>query len=247
MVKKRKRKYFLLFLLFIPYNGIGEGMKEIKKLRFYFLVFVILLSIYSIKVMGIVKKEVNTIYIDPGHGGVDGGAIARNEVYEKDINLAISFALKEVLETSGYQVKMTRTGDYDLASIDAKNRKTEDIHERVKRINESNCLLYISIHSNIYSSNQIHGAQTFYSSSNDQSKQLAIFIQNNLRDILKNTTREAKSITGKYLIDHTQKVGCLVEVGFLSHPEELKQLMNPVYQEKVAMSIFSGILEYLES
>ena len=192
-----------------------------------------------------VLKENNIIYIDPGHGGRDGGAIARNEIYEKDINLSISFILKQILENNGFNVKMTRNGDYDLASINAKSHKTEDIHERVKRINNSNCLLYISIHANIYQSDKIHGAQTFYNPHNNDSKTLALKIQESLISLLKNTNRQAKSITGKYLIDNTKKIGCLVEVGFLSNPVELKQLQSPSYQEKIAMAIFLGIFTYL--
>ena len=67
------------------------------------------------------------ICIDPGHGGIDGGGMSYSEIYEKDINLKISYYLKNYLENSGYNIILTRYGDYDLASNNTKNRKSEDI------------------------------------------------------------------------------------------------------------------------
>ena len=58
--------------------------------------------------------------------------------------------------------------------------------------------------------------------------------------------RLAKAIFGKYLIDEVTVVGCLVEVGFLTNPEECDKLNTNEYQEKIALMIYSGILNFLE-
>jgi N-acetylmuramoyl-L-alanine amidase len=196
--------------------------------------------------LDVIKEQENIkyIYIDPGHGGKDGGAISNTGIYEKDINLLISYRLKSYLENCGYNVKMTRYGDYDLASHGSKNRKNEDINKRIDLINNQDVILYISIHCNIYTSQIIKGAQTFYKD-NEENKMLANIIQNKLKCILKNTTRDSKKITGKYLIDNSQTIGCLVEVGFLSNPEELALLTDKIYQDQLAYCIYLGIIEYL--
>ena len=197
----------------------------------------------------IVSKSINSlpvIYIDPGHGGPDGGAVTNCGSYEKDIVLSIAKFLKEHLERAGFRVLMTRDGDYDLSPKTSKNHKREDIHKRVDLINSSNCLLYISIHANSYPHQSVYGAQTFYNKNSLESKELSESIQEALGAILLNTQRVAKSISGKYLIDHVQHIGCLVEVGFLSNLKEAELLKNPIYQERVAFAIYVGISNYLE-
>lgn len=188
----------------------------------------------------------NLIYIDPGHGGDDKGATGVAGIFEKEIVLNISFKLKNFLNKAGYNVLLTRQGDYDLAPNYSLNKKRDDIHNRVKLINESNCLLYVSIHANIYSSPSIYGAQTFFKEKDDASRLLSEEIQAAIKAILQNTKREAKTISGKYLIEHSNPPGALVEVGFLSNQVEAKLLLDEYYQEKVAYAIYIGILSYLE-
>ena len=85
------------------------------------------------------------IYIDPGHGGLDPGAIYK-DIYESDLNLEISNKLVATLEAKGAIVYMTRYGDYDLAVTNAQNRKRSDLSRRANIINRSLCDIYISIH-----------------------------------------------------------------------------------------------------
>ena len=195
-------------------------------------------------VNAIQKDEIKFIYLDPGHGGKDGGA-ENDKVYEKNINLMICYYLKSYLENIGYNVKMTRYGDYDLASYNSKNRKTEDIKKRVDLINQEDIILYVSIHCNKYSNSKIYGAQTFYNCEKKQNKDLAEKIQNRIKSLLNNTKREAKSITDKYLLDNVKTTGCLVEVGFLSNDVEVELLSKSEYQKQMAYCIYLGIIEYL--
>lgn len=226
-------------------------MKKIFKTILISLIALLVISlIYLSQNKFIIKKtmshsDIEYIYLDPGHGGIDGGGVSKTGVHEKEINLNICFYLKDYLQNSGYRVKMTRTGDYDLASKNSKNRKHDDILKRVNLINNNNTVLFISVHCNIYSDSNIHGAQTFYKSNNIESKKLSESIQEKITNILKNTDRKAKSITDKYIIENTNKTGSLVEVGFLSNDKELELLTSKTYQDLIAYCIYIGIIDYL--
>lgn len=222
----------------------------LKKYIILILLIVLVLLFWIVcpkRIVPVNNNSQNVIYIDPGHGGPDGGTVSRNGIYEKDIVLIISYYLKNLFEGNGYIVYMTRLGDYDLASQNSQNRKREDIRQRVKLINESPAILYLSVHANSYPSEIVYGAQTFYQSSNSRSQSLAICIQESIKSSLKNTKREALLINDKFLIDNVKKTGCLVEVGFLSNPRELALLQAEEYQIKMATAIYVGVLDYLEN
>ena len=226
-------------------RGYFNKMKTFLLTIILMLAPILFLSSMKNSVDAIEDNEKKFIVIDPGHGGIDGGGMSVSGVYEKEINLSISYYLKTYLENCGYNVVLTRSGDYDLASKGSNNRKKEDISKRVDIINNENTILFISIHCNIYSDESIRGAQTFYNSTYEDNKILSNKIQNRLCNILKNTNRKEKSITDKYLIDKSIKTGCLIEVGFLSNKEEFNLLVNPAYQDKIAYSIYIGIMEFL--
>ena len=213
------------------------------------LVFILILFLTSAGTI-IANKRLTApalIYLDPGHGGSDGGAVGADGTAEKDIVLNVCLCLKTYLENAGFQVKMTRAGDYDLAPGSSKNRKRDDIHRRCRMINASDCLLYLSVHANKFSDKRIRGAQVFYNKNQPGSKVLSEAIQEAIGGILQNTRRFAKPINGKYLIENAEKTGCLVEIGFLSNPEELNLLKDAVYQDRMAYAIFTGILMFLEN
>lgn len=205
----------------------------------------IMYFIFSVSLVKVSKNIINEkiVFIDPGHGGEDGGT-NYNGILEKNINLKFAFTLKEVLNREGYKVFLTRDSDYDLASEMSKLRKREDILKRVDLINSSDCFLYLSIHTNSYSSNKVHGAQVFYNSNNIDSKNLANCIQKSIVKEVKNTSRVALAIRNKYLVDNTKKVGCLIEIGFLSNDEERLLLQSEGYQIVLSEAILLGIKEY---
>jgi N-acetylmuramoyl-L-alanine amidase len=203
-----------------------------------FITFIVIIGGLGCTINYINEKDI--IYIDPGHGGFDGGASSNDKkILEKDLVLNISLKLKYYLEQIGYKVLLTRDRDIALS-----NTKTKDIHKRVSLINNSHCLLYISIHANSYPSEKIKGAQTFYNPNSDNNKQLALSIMEQLHNIDPYNTRKEKSLKGKYLLDKVEKVGCLIEVGFLTNNQELNLLIDDVYQEKLAYSIYLGIINY---
>lgn len=186
------------------------------------------------------------IVIDPGHGGADGGAVGDN-IVEKDIALKISLKLRDYLQEAGALVIMTRETDTDLASEGTKglsNRKAEDLRKRVELINEGSHHLFVSIHLNAIPSSQWRGAQTFYNPVNEESEALSRFIQDEIKRNLENTNRLAKNMDSVYLLREAEIPGSLVEVGFLSNPSERELLNTDTYQNKVAASIYQGIIRY---
>ncbi|WP_428910424.1 N-acetylmuramoyl-L-alanine amidase CwlD [Niallia sp. Krafla_26] len=186
------------------------------------------------------------ILVDPGHGGPDGGA-GDQSALEKDIALNVSLKLREYLQEQGALVIMTRESDVDLADEGTKGysrRKVQDLKKRLELINNQDIDFFVSIHLNSIPSAKWSGAQTFYAPQFDENERAAKFIQDELIENLENTNRKAKPINHVYILDNAKKPGVLVEVGFLSNPTERANLKKDDYQEKLAASIYNGIMRY---
>ena len=191
------------------------------------------------------------IVIDPGHGGEDGGA-SGNSVLEKDINLAISLKLKNLLETSGLHVVMTRTTDVSIGdkTLDTiRERKVSDLHNRLKIVEAQGDCVLISVHQNHFTESRYSGAQMFYSTKNAGSKELAENIKNRVVELVQpENKRETKPATNSiYLLWNTKVPAVLVECGFLSNQSEAAKLSDKTYQQQIAFAIFSGMLDYIHT
>lgn len=189
------------------------------------------------------------ILLDPGHGGPDGGAGAEGAL-EKDIALSVSKKLRDYLQEQGALVIMTREEDKDLAEDGTRGysrRKVEDLKKRLAMINESEANFFVSVHLNSIPSQKWSGAQTFYAPQLKENAKAAKFIQDELRINLENTDRKAKPLSSVYILKNAKKPGVLVEVGFLSNPTEKQLLKTEEYQEKVAASIYKGMLRYFSN
>ena len=183
------------------------------------------------------------IFIDAGHGGKDNGANV-DGVLEDSINMKISGYLFEQLIETGAYVLMSRTGDYDLASMYDTNRKRKDLHNRVKYINNSNPDLFISIHLNTYPSENVEGAQVFHQS-NVNSITFSKLLQQEMNKL---TSKERKVKLGDYyILNNTNSAGAIVECGFLSNTKEREKLADDSYQRKIAKAIKKGIEKYFIS
>ncbi|MFE8698637.1 N-acetylmuramoyl-L-alanine amidase CwlD [Cytobacillus sp. FJAT-53684] len=186
------------------------------------------------------------ILLDPGHGGPDGGA-GDELALEKEIALDVTLKVREYLQEQGALVIMTREDDRDLAPDGTRGysrRKVEDLKKRLELINTSGAEFFTSIHLNAIPSSRWSGAQTFYASHNDENARAAKFIQEELRRNLENTERKAKKLNSVYILKNAEIPGSLVEIGFLSNPAERENLKKEQYQNKVAASIYMGILRY---
>jgi N-acetylmuramoyl-L-alanine amidase len=192
------------------------------------------------------KSAAPCIVIDAGHGDNDPGKIAVNDVYEKDINLAIALKLAPLLENKGYQVVLTRDSDSILAEEDAKNRKLADMQNRLKLIEETNPVITVSIHQNSYPDASVSGPQVFFYEASSESSALASCIQNRLDETLcVSKSRGTKSNTSYYLLKKTPTPTVIVECGFLSNPYEAELLCDELYQEKIVRSLYFGITDFL--
>ncbi|HQA08229.1 MAG TPA: N-acetylmuramoyl-L-alanine amidase CwlD [Syntrophomonadaceae bacterium] len=183
------------------------------------------------------------IAVDAGHGGFDPGA-KRDNITEDKITLAISKLLQKHLSEAGSLVVMVREDDRDLSdenfSGSLRERKRQDLTRRAEKANQAKAKLYVSIHANADPSPRWRGAQVFYDRNSEEGKRVAVAIQEELTRILGNTKR--KALPGSYYITQkTEMPAVIVEVGFISNPEEGKLLMDPDYQAKVAYAIYAGI------
>lgn len=191
------------------------------------------------------------ILIDPGHGGIDGGAISKNGTVEKNINLSISLKLRKALEKEGFNIVMTREEDKGLYSDSGKVRKkkNEDLENRCKMKEESNCDMFVSIHLNMFPQSKYYGSQVWYSS-NSNSEKLAHIIQENFRDDLKDDSKRVeKAALNSYKILRCGKdiPSVIVECGFLSNPSDESKLKTEDYQQKIADSLSKSIKVYYNS
>ncbi|MGI6550441.1 MAG: N-acetylmuramoyl-L-alanine amidase CwlD [Syntrophomonadales bacterium] len=187
------------------------------------------------------------IVVDPGHGGIDSGAVGRQtKTPEKEITLAISKKLARALSQAGAMVVMTRETDTDLSgdmqgSLIQKKRR--DLSQRVAIAEEVDADLYLSIHTNADPSPRWYGAQTFYYANSPQSKVLANCIQDEMVRILGNNKRKAKEGVF-YIMEKTTMPTVIIEVGFISNPREERMLMDELYQTRIAYAIMSGLVKY---
>ena len=202
-----------------------------------------------------IRSGGQTLVLDAGHGGEDGGAVSLSGVPESGINLAIVQKLYE----EGY-VTYPRTNSEYLAT--AEKDKVKKILEavgrlgypvefkdsnRVARIEETEHAVLLSVHQNTFPDGKYHGAQVFYSNG-ELSQPLAQLTQETLRAALDpGNTREAKPIPDSvYLMNHITCPAILVECGFLSNAEEELLLQSGAYQTKLASALAASWLQWLD-
>lgn len=235
-------------------------MLVLNRKRISIVILCVLVSIFTFMIATTGKKEYivpttatpvsgKTIVIDAGHRS------ARWAVHkvvlgttEAETNLKIALKLQNLLETSGSTVILTRSDEnaiYDLDAQTLKQKKISDIHNRVKIGNESSADIFVSIHLNKIPQSQYWGWQCFYKEKDEKSINLAKQIQSNLNEaIQKENKRVAMKLDTVYIMKHVEIPISIVECGFLSNPEEEKQLLEDDYQNKLAWGIYNGITDY---
>lgn len=231
-----------------------------KKSIIIFSFFILILLLFLITCFLINSKTVETIalpvtnkvvIIDAGHGYPDDGAISSSGVTENKINLSIAKKLKKLFEDTGTKVVLTRSDENGIYELDAKtlrDKKRSDLKKRVEIGNSSNADVFISIHLNKIPQSQYYGWQTFYKNKDDQSKLLAENIQNSISSVIeRDNKRVALAISNKYIVDNVNIPICIVECGFLSNFEEEKLLQDDAYQNKLAVGIFLGVVNYFNA
>ncbi|MCD8158489.1 MAG: N-acetylmuramoyl-L-alanine amidase [Clostridiales bacterium] len=172
------------------------------------------------------------IFIDPGHGGVNPGAIGIDGLEEAEVNLDVSLRLGEILAGRGYDIEYSHMGDETLS-----------LAERAKRANDWGADYYVSIHCNSNTDPSIGGTETFYYREGIRAQSFAETVNNalvaqiNLRDI---------GIFARNLavLRLTKMPAILVELAFLTNPTEARLLETPEFRQSCAVGLSNGIIEF---
>lgn len=177
------------------------------------------------------------IILDPGHGGRDSGAVARDKsATEKAIVLKVANKVKAMLEADGATVRMTRSGD-----------TFPSLADRVAYAKNNYGELFVSIHVNSATNTSATGTETFYSiSGNDnelEDAKLARYINNEIVANAQMRDRKVKR-ADYYVIRNLIMPAVLVELGFISNSADLAKLKDSKYIDIYARSIYNGIVKY---
>ncbi len=184
-------------------------------------------------------------------GKPDEGAESSNGITEAETNLKITLKIQKLLEQSGCTVILTRSDENAIYSLDSntlREKKISDIHNRVQIGNSSSADIFVSIHLNKIPQTQYSGWQCFYQSKSEDSQKLAKSLQKNLNTaIQKENKRVAMKLDNVYIVKNVEIPLSIVECGFLSNPQEEKDLLDDTYQDKLAWGIYNGIIEYFNN
>ncbi len=198
------------------------------------------------------------IIIDPGHGGTDRGAVY-GKAEESKIVLNIAKILKKILEDKHQMdVFLTRETDQSLTLM-----------ERVRKAEKDNADLFISLHANAATDKRAQGLEFYIqepwsqtnavtdTQHNDLSKKSDVSAiisdlknQNRMISSLKISKILANNLSGSikqgpfYVISKTSMPAVLIEVGFLSHNKDQKQLISPSYQKNLAEKMAGSIKQF---
>jgi N-acetylmuramoyl-L-alanine amidase len=173
------------------------------------------------------------IAIDPGHGGDNAGATGVNShILEKDYTLLVAEQLRKTLKAAGVRnVFMTRTADTSLS-----------MPERIALLKAYDPHLLVSIHFNSANSDTVQGTSTYYRYIGFRPLSQAI-----LERMLTLGLRDFGNV-GSFnfaLSGPTDYPNALVEVAFLSNPEDEKKILKPAFRKAVAQKIYLGITDWL--
>ena len=195
------------------------------------------------------KNTKRSIFLDPGHGGSDSGAVSGG-VREKDLTLSVYNKVSSKLATLGYTVLTSRNVDKDV-----------DLVDRADQANKANADMLLSIHFNAGGRGIARGIETYYYQATadrvpkinkenhnnperlERSRKLANKVQQNLLYQTGANDRGVKRASFTVLRE-TSIPSILVELGFIDNPEERNKIKTNEYQERLANGIVDGIVEY---
>ena len=195
------------------------------------------------------KNTKRSIFLDPGYGGSDSGAVSGG-VREKDLTLSVYNRLSSKLSSLGFTVLTSRNDD-----------RYVDLVERADQANKANADMLLSIHFNAGGRGVAHGIETYYYQSQsdrvpkinkenhnsverlDKSRKLANKVQQNLLYQTGANDRGVKRASFTVLRE-TSIPSILVELGFIDNPEEHNKIKTNAYQERLANGIVDGIIAY---
>tara|TARA_Y100000589_G_scaffold239200_2_gene226674 strand:- start:6325 stop:7413 length:1089 start_codon:yes stop_codon:yes gene_type:complete len=183
-----------------------------------------------------VKRNKFYVVIDPGHGGIDAGAIGIRGLRETDVVLDVSKTVQRLLSKKGVNVRLTRKGEIDL-----------DLSPRVTIANRTGADIFVSIHANASRGKKkdINGLETFYYSG-WRGKLLAEKIQQEIIRVSPGSPDRGVRSGRYFVIRKTNMPAVLVEIGFVTGKLDARRLEKPLHRKRVAYAIAKGILKYLQ-
>lgn len=175
------------------------------------------------------------VFLGVGHGGSDSGAVANN-TKEKDLNLSIALACRDVLIRHGVEVKMSRTKD-----------ENDPLSEEIKECNAFSPDLAVDIHNNAGGGD---GAEVFYHYGGGKSKTLAENILSEIVKVGQNSrgAKVRKNSSGKDYYGFIRETSCpavIVECAFVDNAQDLKILATEGKRKTMGEALAKGILKSL--
>ena len=197
-------------------------------------------------------KYTKTVFLDPGHGGKDPGAVYYN-TQEKDLTMQIYQKLRKELQGLGYTVLTSRDSDVYV----------DFVTERSKMVNKTDSDMFISIHFNA-SGNPASGRSGIQTYSYEEDSGYRAKINpywHNHPDRISESNRLAANIHSSLLAEtgaknagllqrsfavlrETDKPAVLLELGYMDNFDENQQIRNEAYQDKLVAGIVKGIQKY---
>ena len=179
------------------------------------------------------------VLIDPGHGGIDGGCQDSLGYMEKDINLGIAGKIAVRLRQKGVKVHLTREDDRALGKTYG-----EDLLNRLQQARRLKPQVMLSIHANWHTDPSGEGAVTVIPANSKASAALAKIILAELGELCYVNPNPIVMPEHQLLATEAFPI-VLIEVGFLSNPEEASRLHTAPYQEQLGRAISEAVLRYL--
>ncbi len=190
------------------------------------------------------------VILDPGHGGLDGGAVADDGTAEAPLNLVICLRTRDLFTFLGVRAVMTREDEQSLdfdPNATIRQNKRADLEARLRLAQSLPDSAFISVHLNKYQQERYSGAQVFYSPNNARSQTLAFCLQTRLCALDDTNERRARlTPDGVFLMQRVTAPAVTAELGFLSNRREAGLLREPAYQRKLAMALCCGYIDFTE-
>lgn len=190
------------------------------------------------------------LIVDPGHGGLDGGASTADGVTERAINLEIAEKLVFLARFFGVETIMTHTQeelDYPDEDMTVRQKKAWDQKQRIELINGTENAVLISIHQNKFPDPRPRGSQALYAKT-EGSRELGEITHAMLIETLNPENRRVAAPISEtiYLMRSVNCPAVLVECGFLSNREEAALLCDGGYQIKLAAVLLASYTAFVE-
>ncbi len=197
-----------------------------------FIIVIFISAIVEMTMAGVLSGRL--IVLDPGHGGVDNGAVGPTGLKEKTINLELALDLYEILKVQGADVILTRKSD-----------KAMYLSDRIAIANEKHADLFVCIHHNsVENAPEVDRTQVYYWSATDTSKDAALDILNSLESSL---GLKGNLLRNDFKVLRLAKVPAVLdEMSFISSPKREEWLRDPFNIWREALALDDGILKYFD-